>query len=187
MTVVIPALLAVLVFACTSAPQVASTDSSALPAPPKTNEPDSLVRDSVVYRGKAAVRDGSQGSELLLTVQVRNLRRQQVLIESEATSCNPPLYLTDTLRKRQRRWSDVAWRARNNETACVGTGLLVSLGPYSIGALEPREYPVKAIRGDSLAAGWYDIKIGAVILELDERSVSRADTIQVPAGRVWLP
>lgn len=164
----------------TSAPSVRSETSAF------TSAPDSPVRDSVVSRGRIAVQTLANEPELVPRVELRSLREQPITVESEAGNCNPPIYLRDDTR-REVRWSDIAWQSRSNETACLGTGLLVSLQEGGVGAFEDRRYPVRAIRGDSLPPGSYVIEIGAVVRELDQNSVSRADTIRVPAGRVWLP
>jgi hypothetical protein len=57
--------------------------------------------------------------------------------------------------------------------------VVVELAPGGRAELEPRRYPLRAVRGDSLAPGWYaaavDVAVGA------------GDTLRVPAGRVRLP
>jgi hypothetical protein len=183
-----------ILWSCSPPRSDSTTDSAAMMAPLKSVDslvfhwsPDSLVHDSVVYRGKTALGKRLRGPELVLEVEVRSLRRQPASIESEASNCNPPIYFRDLTKRRAVRWSDVAWQARSNEASCVGTGLLVELANDTVGVLERRTYPVRAIRGDSLAAGWYDMDIGAVVFTLDQNSKSRTDTIRVPAGRVWLP
>lgn len=155
---------------------------------------DSVVRAGVVYHGRLSVAPAGGRPTLTARVDVRGVRPgAEVEVESEAGDCNPPLYLRPAGGGREVAWSDVAWRARRardraEEVACMGTGLIVRLAPGETGTLAVRRYPVRAVRGDSLRAGWYAGSVAVVLVTFDAASgVNRFDTLRVPAGRVRLP
>jgi hypothetical protein len=151
--------------------------------------PDSLIHNGVAYRGRVRVVTVAGEPTLDVRVELHNLRSDALTVESEAGGCNPPLYLRPASAGRWIAWSDAAWlHARN--VICTGTGLLVSMTAGGRGELEPRRYPVRAIRGDSLSAGSYEAAVGVAIERAVDSStgfVSRWDTLRVPAGRVTLP
>lgn len=54
---------------------------------------DSLVVDSVVYRGRLSVVAQPAGAVLRILVTARNLRQTAIALDSEDSNCPPPLTL----------------------------------------------------------------------------------------------
>jgi hypothetical protein len=176
------ALLAALACSPPRSRQPMSAASSAV----ASSRPDSLIHNDVVYRGRVTVLTVAGEPTLDVRVALRNLRPDTLTVESEAGGCNPPLYLRPAFGGRWIVWSDAAW-LHSRRVICTGTGLLVSMTAGGHGELEPRTYPVRAIRGDSLSAGLYEAAVGVAIERAMRAStgfVSRWDTLRVPAGRV---
>jgi hypothetical protein len=187
-------LLAPLAFALAAWPGRPAAPTLAAQAP-GASPADSVVRDGVVYRGRLAVVPGRAGPALDVRVLLRSLRADAVTLEGESANCNPPLYFRRLPRGRWVAWSDRAWQADAARRAargrfaghasgyvCGGVGLGVELAPGARGEWEPRRYPLRAVRGDSLPAGWYAAAVGVVVY-----GPAGPDTLRVPAGRVRLP
>jgi hypothetical protein len=168
--------------------------AAALASPPQPplagalGAPDSVVHAGVVFRGRLTVVQGRVGRELEIRVAVRSLRADTVTLRANASNCHPPLRLRRLPDGRPVAWSEMAWRAaearRTAGSGPTGYGCslrlaVVAVGPGASAELEPRRYPLRAVRGDSLRPGWY-----AAAVDVD---VSAADTLRVPAGRVPLP
>ena len=149
---------------------------------------DSLIDNGVVYRGRMSIVTVAGEPMLEVRVDLRSLRPDTLTVESEAGGCNPPLYLRPASRGRWIAWSDAAWQ-HGRGVICIGTGLLVTMTAGGRGSLEPRTYPVRAVRGDSLPPGPYDGVVGIRIERAmtSAESIPRWHTLQVPAGRVTLP
>jgi len=157
--------------------------------PPALAAPDGVVRAGVAYRGRLAVVPGRAGRELDIRVAVRSLRADTVTLWAGGSDCHPPLRLRRVPGGRPVAWSDMAWGAAEARRGASGgpSGyggcsldlVVVELAPGGRAELEPRRYPLRAVRGDSLAPGWY---AAAVDVE-----VAAGDTLRVPAGRVRLP
>ena len=159
------------------------------PPQPPLAAPDSVVRSGVAYRGRLAVVPGRAGRELEIRVAVRSLRPDTTTVGAGGSNCHPPFRLRRVPGGRPVVWSDAAWRmaeARRGASGgpfgyggCSLNLVVVELAPGRRAELEPRRYPLRAVRGDSLAPGWY---AAAVDVE-----VAAGDTLRVPAGRVRLP
>lgn len=169
----------------------AVSQSTAAAAPPAWDtDADGVLHDGIVYRGKVVIAPAADGPLLMVRVEARNTRADTVTVESNAANCHPPLYFHASSRGRTVAWSDEAWQRRTTGVGCRGTGLDVPLGPLGSGELEPRRYPVGAVRGDSLPAGTYAVAVATVVYRAEPTPrgiVIRFDTLLVPAGRVRLP
>ena len=161
------------------------------PAPTRAARPvavsraDSVVRDGLVYRGRAAVVPGRAGRELEVRVKVRNARPDTAEVIQGAPECDPPLRLLGVADRRTAVWDELAWRAAAARRVtpcavflCPAVAIVAPLAPGARRELRVQRYPVRAVRGDSLPAGWYEVAVG----------IGRGgDTLRVPAGRVRLP
>lgn len=175
------------------APAPAARDSAHAPAAaPVAPAPDSVVRADAVFHGRSSVTPGLP-PKLVAEVHVRSRSAQpELVIESDRGNCNPPLYLRPTGGGREVTWSDIAWQARTvyqgaRGVNCMGTGLGVVLQPGQTSLFIQRAYAVPDVRGDSLAAGWYDVTVAVVLYDNAPDGRLLIDTLRVPAGRVRLP
>jgi hypothetical protein len=141
----------------------------------------------VVYRGRLTVVPGRRGPELEVRIAVRNARADSVTLGQGEPGCDLPLRLRRVAGGRVAVWREEVWRLAEARRAAHGRpyGHACSLAleriPLAPGArdeLGPRRYPVRAVRGDSLPAGWYVAGIELAV---------GGDTVHVPAGRVRLP
>ena len=173
-----------LLFACERAPQ--AQDRQPTVGQQAATASDSVIHNGVIYRSRAdiVIRDGVK--TLDVDVDMRNTGSREIVIESEEGDCNPPIYFQDSRTGREFIWSDIAWESdpQSKETVCTGTGVLVTLEPHGRGRFVTRSYPLSAIRGDSMPAGLFRLRVAQVVSHVDKTGRSRNDTLIVPGASV---
>jgi hypothetical protein len=141
--------------------------------------PETLVRQSVGFTAEARVADESGVHRLTVFLRIGNLADTTVQIESASDNCEPALEFADTVSGQRFVWSHASWRRRHeplipaplNDVTCVGTGLIVTVAGKQSGELGRQSYLVTDIRGDSIPAGPYRVRVPAVIYDGARRQV----------------
>lgn len=156
---------------------------------------ESLVFHGVDFSGTAHVENGpASAPQLVILARLRNVTDNAVVVESAQSNCEPAFELLHVATGRRFVWNHVTWRQRHdiltppplNSVVCVGTGLLVTLGPHGVGEIARQTYPVSMVRGDSMPAGTYRIGI-PVLVYTGVDGFTHVDSLRVWAPPIALP
>jgi hypothetical protein len=115
--------------------------------------PETLVRQSVGFTAEARVADESGVHRLTVFLRIGNLADTTLQIESASDNCEPSLEFADTVSGQRFVWSHAAWRRRHEPL------------------IPAQSYLVTDIRGDSIPAGHYRVRVPAVIYDGARRHV----------------
>lgn len=162
---------------------------------PSQTNPGTLTFQGINISGAARIERAS-GIEprLAIFARVRNVTDTTAVIESEESNCEPSFELLHVASGRHFVWSQLSWtqrddiRSRNSlyDVACVGTGLIVTLVPHGRGELARQTYSVSMIRGDSMPAGAYRIRVPILVYTI-VNGFSHVDTLRVWTPRIRVP
>ena len=144
---------------------------------------------SVEYLGRAVML--SEGAVLSVAVVARNRGPAMVELE-EGSQCREPqpLVLRHEATGRLAHWDERAWRRSRRDTVyCAGHPGLHRLAPGDSAVLARRSYPLRAILGDSLPSGWYEVDVGAAawVRAPDGPRATGPGQLMAPGARVRLP